>query len=94
MNYCELFHAERKRAIVYGYSGESSPVCVRSIDLLVSVDGILVLRRDDNVYYSPNKTHLVSQSVATEQGFQVAYDYSTHEDAWSMNVEVAVNINV
>ncbi|GMF32336.1 unnamed protein product [Phytophthora fragariaefolia] len=94
VNYHELTPEEREKATVYGYNGESSPVGTGSIDLWVSVDGEPVVLRVDNVYYSPKKTNLFSQSVATEQGFQIAYDDETRAYTLSMNGAVAMQIDV
>ncbi|GMF26134.1 unnamed protein product [Phytophthora fragariaefolia] len=94
VNYHELTTEEREKATVYGYNGECSPVDTGSIDLWVSVDGEPVVLRVDNVYYSPKKTNLFSQSVATEQGFQIAYDDETRAYTLSMNGAVAMQIDV
>ncbi|KAJ8554628.1 hypothetical protein ON010_g9857 [Phytophthora cinnamomi] len=58
------------------------------------VDGLPFVLRIDNVYYSPEKTNLFSQSVTTEQGFQIVYNDSTLEYTLSMNGEVAMQIKV
>ncbi|KAG6608700.1 Transposon-encoded protein [Phytophthora cinnamomi] len=94
VSFRDLTQEEREEATVYGYNGESSPVGIGSIDLWVSVDGLPVVLRIDNVYYSPEKTNLFSQSVATEQGFQIGYSDSTREYTLSMNGEVAMQIKV
>ncbi|POM74447.1 Gag-pol Polyprotein [Phytophthora palmivora] len=94
VNYHKLTPEERENATVYGYNGERSPIGIGAIDLWVSVDGEPVVLRGDQVYYSPKKTNLFSQSVATEQGFQTAYDDSTREYTLSMNGAVVIKVNI
>ncbi|KAG6595741.1 Gag-pol Polyprotein [Phytophthora cinnamomi] len=94
VSFRDLTQEEREKATGYGYNGESSPVGIGSIDLWVSVDGLPFVLRIDNVYYSPEKTNLFSQSVTTEQGFQIVYNDSTLEYTLSMNGEVAMQIKV
>ncbi|POM65606.1 LOW QUALITY PROTEIN: Hypothetical protein PHPALM_18649, partial [Phytophthora palmivora] len=94
VKYRNLSNKEREMATVHGYNGKSSPIGIGSIDLWVQVQEGPVVLRVDNVYYSPNRTNLFSQSVATEQGFQVAYDDATRGYTLSMNGAIALEIKV
>ncbi|GMF59542.1 unnamed protein product [Phytophthora fragariaefolia] len=91
VSYHEHTPEEREKATVYGYNGENSPVGHGPIDLWVSVDGESVVLRVENVHYS---TNLFSQSVATEQGFQIAYDNTIRTYTLSINGTVALKIDI
>ncbi|RAW35204.1 hypothetical protein PC110_g8500 [Phytophthora cactorum] len=49
--------------------------------------------RVDDVYYSPEQTHLFSQSITTEQGFQIAYDDALRKYTL-MNGEIPLQVLV
>ncbi|KAF4043217.1 hypothetical protein GN244_ATG04425 [Phytophthora infestans] len=69
VNYRDLTLEEQDRATAHGYNGKSTPIGIGSIDLWVNVNDNPVVLRVENVYYSPQRTNLLSQSAATEQGF-------------------------
>lgn len=83
VNYRDLSPQESEKATIHGYNGKSSPVGIGSIDMWVQVQES-----------PPEKTNLFSQSVATEQGFQIAYDDASREYMLIMNGEVALHIEV
>jgi hypothetical protein len=94
VNYRDLSPQEREKAKVHGYNGTSSPLGIGAIDLWVLVDGSSVVLRIQDVYFSPGKTNLFSQSIATEQGFQIAYDDSALEYTLSMNGVAALRVKM
>ncbi|KAG3164593.1 hypothetical protein PI124_g8337 [Phytophthora idaei] len=94
VNYRELTREESAKATGHGYNGQRSPVGVGSIDLWVNVEGSPVAMRVDDVYYSLEKTNLFSQSIATEQGFQIAYDDALRKYTLTMNGEIPLQVLV
>ncbi|KAG3001501.1 hypothetical protein PC121_g17888 [Phytophthora cactorum] len=50
--------------------------------------------RVDDVNYSPKKTNLFLQSIATEQGLQIAYDDALRKSTVTMKGEIALQVLV
>jgi hypothetical protein len=94
VNYRDLSPQEREKAKVHGYNGTSSPLGIGAIDLWVLGDGSPVVLRIQDVYLSPGKTNLFSQSIATEQGFQTAYDDSALAYTLSVNGAAALRVKM
>ena len=69
-----LTSTERKKETVNGYNGSIAPTGVGVIDLWVTVDGVQVTVRLEDVYFSARRPNLFSQSVARKQGFRVKYN--------------------
>ncbi|KAG3035816.1 hypothetical protein PC121_g363 [Phytophthora cactorum] len=74
VEYRSLTAAEREKETVQGYNGTSAPIGIGTIDLWVVVNGGHVALRLEQVYYSPARPNLFSQSVARQQGYTVDYD--------------------
>ena len=59
---------------MHEYNGTTAPIGVGIIDLYVNMNGGYVAVRLEDVYFSPGRPNLFSQSVARKQGFKIKYD--------------------
>ncbi|KAE8979132.1 hypothetical protein PR002_g24502 [Phytophthora rubi] len=84
----------RKKETVKGYNGTTAPAGVGTIDLWVVVNGGHVAVRLEDVYYSPGRPNLFSQSEARKQGFKVAYDDTKGLYTLSKNLATALQAHL
>ncbi|KAG3120667.1 hypothetical protein PI125_g1003 [Phytophthora idaei] len=94
VEYRSLTAAEREKETVQGYNGTSAPIGIGTIDLWVVVNGGHVALRLEQVYFSPARPNLFSQSVARQQGYTVDYDDGSTVYTLSKNEATALQAPV